>query len=67
MSFFAPDPPKPADPIPPPTLEDPAVEEARRKELAAARKARGRATSLLTGGQGVEGAAPTERTTLLGR
>ena len=42
------------------------VEEARRKELIAARKRAGRAATLLTGGYGDESAAPVATKTLLG-
>lgn len=67
MSFFAPSPPSPPPPPPPPpTREDPAVEEARRRILAATRRAKGRASTILTGGQGDTADAPVERKTLLG-
>lgn len=51
----------------PPAQADPAVEAARQKELEAAMKARGRAATILTGGQGDTSAAPVERKTLLGQ
>ena len=51
---------------PPPTLEDPALEdEARRLRLAAAR-AKGQQSTILTGGQGVVDDAPVTVKTLLG-
>ena len=51
----------------PPSREDPAVEEARRREIQTARSARGRAQTLLTGGLGVSaGSTATRRTSLLG-
>lgn len=59
-------PPAPAPPPPTPTRDDPAVEEARRKELLAAQKSRGRAATLLTGADGVTAQAPGERKRLLG-
>lgn len=61
--------PKPAPPPPappPPTLEDPGIEEARRKEVEAARKAKGRQSTVVTGGQGDQSEAPVQRKTLLG-
>ncbi len=46
---------------------DPSVEEARRKALEdSARKARGRASTILTGGQGDLSEAPVAKKTLLG-
>lgn len=55
-------------PLPePPSVTDPAVEEARRKELAAASARQGRRATLLTGGDGVaEPASLGGRTRLLG-
>lgn len=66
MSFMSPKAPAlpPAAP-PPPALNDPAVEEARRRELEAASKAKGRRSTLLTGGEGVE-AGNIGKKTLLG-
>lgn len=58
--------PAPAPPPPAPSKDDPAVEEARRKELIAAQKAKGRAASILTGGEGDTSAAPVEKKRLLG-
>ncbi len=67
MGFFsAPSPPPPPPPPPPPTRDDSAVEEARRKQLEAARKARGRASTILTGGMGDESPAPVAKKSLLG-
>lgn len=59
-------PPKPKKPKPIPTPEDPAVEEARRKELEAAQKARGRAATLLNGTEGDTSEANTAKKRLLG-
>ena len=65
--FSSPSPPPPPPPPPAPAQEgDPAVEEARRKELIAARKRQGRAATLLTGGYGDLSAAPVATKTLLG-
>jgi hypothetical protein len=60
--------PKMPDPTPPPapSQNDPAVEEARRKEIVAATKMKGRASMLLTGGAGDTSTAPTARRVLLG-
>lgn len=69
MSIFSGPSLPPIQPLPPtPTREDPEVEEARRNTLIAARSRRGRSASLLNsgGGQGLSGAAPTRRNTLLG-
>lgn len=63
MGFFAP--PRPASPPPPPTVDDEAVEEARRKELLARRNRLGRASTILTSGQGASG-ANVNRKSLLG-
>jgi hypothetical protein len=49
-----------------PSAADPAVEKARKDALIAAQNARGRAQTLLTGGEGVTAAAPVQRKTLLG-
>ena len=51
-----------------PTREDPAIEEARRKAVVAARLSRGRASTQLTGpgGSGVIGPANVARKQLLG-
>ena len=52
---------------PGPSPEEMAAQEtARRKEIEASRKAKGRSATLLTGGQGVTGAAPVQRKQLLG-
>lgn len=68
MGFFSPSPPSPPPPPPPPpTITDPSVEEARRKAIEdSARKARGRASTILTGGQGDLSEAPVAKKTLLG-
>lgn len=52
-------------PPPPPDDSAAAVEEARRKELQAAMRARGRASTLLTGGAGAA-QRPLQKTSLLG-
>jgi hypothetical protein len=55
------------EPTPPvPEKNDPALEEARRKELETDRKAKGRAATLLTGGAGATGVASIAKPTLLG-
>lgn len=65
--FSGPPDPPPLPPMPAqPTKEDPAVEEARRKELIAAQKTRGRAATLLTGGEGDTTDAPVQTKRLLG-
>jgi len=64
--FSAPSPSPPPAPAPVPSKDDPAVEEARRKELIAAQKARGRAASILTGGEGDTTDAPVTQKRLLG-
>jgi hypothetical protein len=51
---IGPDVPKPEPLPPPPAVTDAAAEEARRKELIAADKAKGRQASLLTGGAGAQ-------------
>lgn len=61
-----PDPPALPAPTPAPTATDPAVEEARRKELIIATKTRGRAATLLTGGEGDTAEAPVQTKRLLG-
>jgi hypothetical protein len=58
-------PPLPQLPLSP-TLDDPAVEEARKGAQIAARNARGRAATILTGGQGLVGDVPVNKKTLLG-
>lgn len=58
--------PAPAEPSGPSAEEIAAQETARRKEVEAARKAKGRSSTLLTGGQGVVGPANTQRKQLLG-
>ena len=64
MSFSA---PKPAPPPAPVEREDPAVAEARRREVVDRRRLRGRGSQILTGPQGVTEAAPTARKVLLGQ
>jgi hypothetical protein len=58
--------PRPPRPAPVPVVEDPAVDEARRRELEMARRARGRAATLLADQQTI-GAAPVARKMLLGQ
>jgi len=62
--FGKPSPPPPA-PLPP-TPEDPAVEAARKRAQRAAQNAKGRAATILTGGQGLTGDTPINKKTLLG-
>lgn len=64
MSFLAPKPPKR---IKTPTLEDPQVQDSRRRQRVAAAQARGMDDTLLTGGAGVTGVAPAAIKTLLGQ
>lgn len=47
--------PPPPPPPPPPARDDPAVEAARRRALIAARNARGRSATFLTGNGGLAG------------
>jgi len=56
----------PAAPAAPPKRSDPAVEEARRTALAQAKRARGRRSTIITGGLGDTSNAPVARATLLG-
>lgn len=60
---------KPKIPTPPdiPTRDDPAVKEAGKKERRRRLKAKGRSSTILTGGQGVTEAANIGRKTLLGQ
>ena len=66
-SVFSPPKPKlPDPPPPPPTPEDPAVQEARRQERLTARRRRGLAATILTGGEGDSGPVGNRRKALLG-
>jgi hypothetical protein len=67
MSFGGSSPPKIEPFIPPPQMEDPAVEEAKRRERERLRKKRGRGSSVLTGPQGILAPAEVGRKTLLGQ
>ena len=71
MGFLAPKTPPLPPPPPVPKRDDEAteqaMEEARRKQRLAARLRRGRASTILTSGQGVLGEAPVSRKTLLGQ
>ncbi len=67
MSFLFPSPPKPPNLPPVPSRDDEVVAEARRKQRLAARLRKGRASTILTSGQGVLGEAPVVRKTLLGQ
>lgn len=65
--FSRPAPPTPLPPPPPvPSRADPAVEAARKRAQIAARNAKGRAATILTGGQGLSGDTPANKKTLLG-
>ncbi len=64
--FSKPSPPALPPLPPPPEPADPDVEAARKRALAAARNAKGRAATILTGGQGLSGDAPVNKKTLLG-
>lgn len=64
--FSKPATPTPLPPPPPPTRDDPAVDAARKRAQIAARNAKGRAATILTGGQGLSGDAPAHKKTLLG-
>lgn len=64
MSFIIPTPPK-APKVP--SLGDQQIEEARRRQRIAAANASGAESTVLTGGSGVEGAAPVAGKTLLGQ
>lgn len=59
-------PPKVEPFVPPPVIEDPAIEEAKRRERERLKRKRGRGASILTGPQGVLEPATTGRKTLLG-
>ncbi len=71
MGFLIPKTPSLPPPPPVPKRDDEAteqaMEEARRKQRLAARLRRGRASTILTSGQGVLGEAPISRKTLLGQ
>ena len=61
MSFLFGSPKQPAlppPPPPPPTPEDPAVVESKKKLRASELRRKGRRASIITGGEGVLGAAP---------
>lgn len=60
MSFL-----RPKSPPPPPEREDPAVAEARRKQLQAEQRRLGRQSTILTSGQGLAGDPNVSRATLL--
>ena len=67
MGFLTPKQPDPPPAPPPaPTREDPDVEQARRQATVEARRQRGRAATVLTGGQGVTDQAPLRTKRLLG-
>ena len=71
-AVFARPPPPPPPPPPAPTRDDPAVEAARKRAVIAARNARGRSATFLTGNRGIAGGtglssdAPITKKTLLG-
>ncbi|WP_428247230.1 hypothetical protein [Ferrovibrio sp.] len=58
--------PKVPPPTPVPTLEDPAIAQARAAQAAAERKAQGRAATVITGGEGDTSEAPLGRKSMLG-
>lgn len=60
-------PPPPQAPPAAPTLSDPAVSNAARAEQLTAARARGRASTILTGGLGLMTPAPVQQKTLLGQ
>ena len=64
--FSKPKRPKTPDPIDDTVIKE-AEEEAKRKERILQRQKAGRASTILTGAQGLTGKAPTERKTLLGQ
>lgn len=57
--------PQPAPPVP--GLDDPDVQQRKRRLRLAALRRRGRRASILTGAQGALGDAPVQRKTLLGQ
>lgn len=63
--FSKPSPPPLPAPLAP-TTEDPAVEVARKRAQRAAQNAKGRAATILTGGEGLTGDTPINKKTLLG-
>lgn len=68
-AVFSKPPPPPPPPPPAPTRDDPAVEAARKRAVIAARNARGRSATVLTGNRGLTGLtsdAPVTKKTLLG-
>jgi len=58
-------PPLPLPP-PPPDPADPEIEAARKRAQIAARNAKGRAATILTGGRGLSADGPVNKKTLLG-
>ena len=66
MSFLKPEAPAVQPLTPPPTESDADVQRKKAEEIRRLRMARGRSSTILTGGMGVLGGAPTERKTLLG-
>lgn len=67
MSFLSPSiPSAPQNPTPP-SMADPAVEEARRKQIEAQKRAKGRSSTILTGGQGDTTAPELGKKQLLGQ
>jgi hypothetical protein len=67
MCMFSSSPPPPPPPPPPPERSDADVQAADTDERLRARLARGRAATILTGGQGDLAPAPTTAKTLLGQ
>ena len=59
-------PPPVAPYTPPPTESDESMQRKKQEEIARLRRMRGRGSTIMTGGMGVLGGAPTQRKTLLG-
>lgn len=67
MSFLKPEaPPSVAPYKAPPTASDEDIQKKKAEEIARLRRMRGRGSTIMTGGMGVLGGAPTQKKTLLG-